>query len=69
MEDKVEPIIYLGLDEGAGVDDLYIVGLMYHQSLGVPFTPPPSGQTPKPKSPSLLLECCPPFHFIFSSNL
>ena len=28
MEDKVEPIVYLGLDEGAGVDDLHIVGLM-----------------------------------------
>ena len=36
MEDKVEPIVYLGLDEGAGVDDLDIVGLMHHQSLGVP---------------------------------
>ena len=36
MEDKVEPIVYLGLDEGAGVDDLHIVGLMHHQSLDVP---------------------------------
>ena len=36
MEDKVEPINYLGLDEGAGADDLDIVGLMHHQSLDVP---------------------------------
>ena len=36
VEDKVEPIIFLGLDEGAGVDDLDIVGLMHHQSLDVP---------------------------------
>ena len=35
MEDKVEPIVYLGLDVGAGVDDLHIVGLMHHQSLDV----------------------------------
>ena len=44
MEDKVEPVIYLGLDEGAGVDDLDIVGLMHHQSLYVSLPPPPSGQ-------------------------
>ena len=36
MDDKVEPIVYLGLDEGAGADDLDIVGLMHHQSLDVP---------------------------------
>ena len=32
VEDKVKPIIYLGLDEGAGVDDLDIVGLMHHHT-------------------------------------
>ena len=42
MKEKVEPIIYLGLDEGAGVDDLDIVGLMHHQSLDVSLPPPPS---------------------------
>ena len=36
MEDKFEPVIYLGLDEGAGVDDLDIVGLMHQQSFDVP---------------------------------
>jgi len=35
VEDKVEPIVYLGLDVGAGVVDLHIVGLMHHQSLDV----------------------------------
>ena len=34
-EDKVEPIIHLGLDEGAGVDDLDILGLVHHHSLVV----------------------------------
>ena len=51
MEDKFEPVIFLGLDEGAGVDDLDIVGLMHHHSLDVSFPPPPSGQTPGLKSP------------------
>ena len=56
MEDKVEPINYLGLDEGAGVDDLDIVGLMHHQSLDVSLTPPPSGQqTPEPLFASPIL--------------
>ena len=32
VEDKVKPIIYLGLDDGAGVDDLDIVGLMHHHT-------------------------------------
>ena len=60
MEDKVEPINYLGLDEGAGADDFDIVGLMHHQSLDVSLPPPPSGQqTPEPKSPCLLLQFCP----------
>ena len=60
MEDKVEPLIYLGLDEGAGVDDLDIVGLMHHQSLYVSLPPPPSGQqTPEPKSPCFPLQFCP----------
>ena len=36
MEDKVKPITYLGLDEGVGVHDLDMVGLMHHQSLDVP---------------------------------
>ena len=62
MEDKVEPINYLGLDEGAGADDLDIVGLMHHQSLDVSLPPPPSGQTPEPKSPCLLLQFGPSFH-------
>ena len=61
MEDKVEPIVYLGIDEGAGVDDLDIVGLMHHHSLDVFLPPPPSGQTPEPKSPCLLLRFCPSF--------
>ena len=54
VEDKVQPVIYLGLDEGAGVDDLDNVGLMHHQSLGVSLPPLPSGQqTPeKPLFPS-----------------
>ena len=43
VEDKVEPIIYLGLDEGADVNDLDIVGLMHHHSLDVSRRPPPSG--------------------------
>ena len=61
MEEKVEPVIYLGLDEGAGVDDLDIVGLMHHQSLDVSLPPPPpSGQqATEPKSPCLLLQFCP----------
>ena len=36
MEDKVEPIIYLGVDEGTGVNYLDSVGLMHHQNLDVP---------------------------------
>ena len=36
MEDKVEPIIFLGVDEGTGVDYLDSVGLMRHQNLDVP---------------------------------
>ena len=40
MKDKVEPIVYLGLDEGAGVDDIHIVGLLHHQSLDVPLRYP-----------------------------
>ena len=54
MEDKVKPVIYLGLD------DLDFVGLMHLQSLDVSLPPPPSGQqTPEPKSPYLLLQFCP----------
>ena len=70
MEDKVEPVIYLGLDEGAGVDDLDILGLMHHQSLDVSLPPPPSGQqTPEPKSPCLLLQFCPAVIIKKSSEL
>ena len=50
MEDKVEPVIYLGLDEGAGVDDLDIVGLMHHQSLDVSLPPPPPSGQQTPES-------------------
>ena len=32
VEDKVKPKIYHGLDEGAGIDDLDIVGLMHHHT-------------------------------------
>ena len=42
VEDKVEPIVYLGIDEGAGVDDLHIVGWCTTRVLTFPFTPPPN---------------------------
>ena len=32
-EDKVKPILHVGLDEGAGVDDLDILGLVDHHGL------------------------------------
>ena len=51
VEDNVEPIIYLSLNEGSGVHDLDIVGLMHHHCLNFSLPPPPSGQTPRPKSP------------------
>ena len=66
VEDKVEPIVYLGLDEGAGVDDLHIVGWCTTRVLTFPFTPPPSGQTRESKSPCLPLQCCPSFYFILN---
>ena len=40
-EDKVEPILHVGLDEGAGVDDLDILGLVDHHSLLIVVLLPP----------------------------
>ena len=56
-------INYLGLDEGAGVDDLDIIGLMHHQSLDVPiysFSIRSDTQAEKSLVASPML-----FHFIF----
>ena len=67
---KSNPYFYLGIDEGAGVDDLDIVGLMHHiHSLDVSLPPPPSGQTPKPKSPCLLLQFCSSFQLGVSEQV
>ena len=63
MEDKVKPVIYLGLD------DLDFVGLMHLQSLDVSLPPPPSGQTPKPKGPCLLLQFFSSFHLGVSEQV
>jgi len=40
-EDKVEPILHVGLDEGAGVDDLDILRLVDHHSLLIVILLPP----------------------------